>query len=291
MYDAERNMSMADIEYMKMLAEKFEKGEIPFLEEKDQFEFACDQCGKCCRNRSDILLSPLDVYHLSIAKGMTCKQIIEKYGDRYVGSHSNLPVVRLKYREEPNGQTTCYFLGRKDGKFFCRVDEHKPTVCRTYPLGKMQSMKQDEVLKGPVLPRYFLQDEAPHNECIGLKRAHKEHILQTVVDWVGGAYKKSVSDRYSAIFNEFTQAYHKAMNYKKFEKMANPVAFSIYFGVLENAMYADYDDCRDDESFLEKLEFNLAICVDIARRTCEDPNFMLKAIERGFDKHSDKDAI
>ncbi len=282
---------MADIEYMKKLAEKFEKGEIPFLEENDQFEFACDQCGKCCRNRGDILLSPLDVYHLSIAKGMTGRQILEKYGDRYIGSHSNLPVVRLKYREEADGQTTCYFLGRKDGKFFCRVHEHKPTVCRTYPLGKMQSMKQDEELKGPVMPRYFLQEEDPHNDCSGIRRAHREHISQTVVDWVGGVYKKSVADRYSAIFNEFTQNYHKEMNYKKFEKQVNPVVFSIFFGMLENAMYTDYDDCSDDESFLEKLKFNLAICVDLVRRINEDPNFLLDAIERRIGKGSDKNAV
>lgn len=71
----------------------------------------------------------------------------------------------------------------------------------------------------------------------------------------------------------------------------NPVEFSIFFGVLENAMYADYDDCPDDESFLEKLKFNLAICVDLVRRINEDPNFLLDAIERRMSKGSDKDAV
>lgn len=46
---------MPDVEYMKRLAERFERGEVPFLEANDKFEFACDQCGKCCRDRSDKL--------------------------------------------------------------------------------------------------------------------------------------------------------------------------------------------------------------------------------------------
>ena len=282
---------MADIEYMKKLAEQFVKGEIPFLEENDKFEFACDQCGKCCRNRGDILLSPLDIYHLSIAKGMTGREILAKYGDRYIGDHSKLPVVRLKYRQEADGQTTCYFLGRKDGRFFCRVHEHKPTVCRTYPLGKMQSMKKDEVPEGPVYPKYFLQEEDPHGDCTGIRRAHREHITQTVVDWVGGSYKKSVSDRYSVIFNEFTQAYHKEFDYSRFEKRANPVVFNIFFGMLENAMYGDYDDCKDDEEFLQKLQFNLAMCLELVKRTNKNPRFLLDVIERGELRLSSQDAV
>ena len=192
---------------------------------------------------------------------------------------------------EEDGQTTCYFLGRKDGKFFCRVHEHKPTVCRTYPLGKMQSMKKDEVPEGPVYPKYFLQEEDPHSDCTGIRRAHREHITQTVVDWVGGSYKKSVSDRYSVIFNEFTQAYHKEFDYSRFEKRANPVVFNIFFGMLENAMYGDYDDCKDDEEFLQKLQFNLAMCLELVKHTNKNPRFLLDVIERGELRLSGQDAV
>ena len=72
---------MPDVEYMKRLAEKLERGEVPFLGANDTFEFACDQCGKCCRDREDILLSPLDIFHLSKATGKTGKEILEKYGE------------------------------------------------------------------------------------------------------------------------------------------------------------------------------------------------------------------
>lgn len=282
---------MADIEYMKKLAEKFAKGEIPFLEDKDQFEFACDQCGRCCRNRSDILLSPLDVYHLTKAKGMTGQEILAKYGDRYIGEHSKLPVVRLKYRQELDGQTTCYFLGRKDGKCFCRVHEYKPTVCRTYPLGKMQSAKKDASPEEPVYPKYFLQEEDPHSDCIGIKRAHREHVKQTVVDWVGGPRAKAVADRYSVIFNEFTQKYHQVFDYEKFEKNADPVSFKVFFGTLEVAMYADYAGCPNDCDFLQKLQYNLDMCIELAKQTNRNPRYVLDVMERGLIRLSGQDAV
>ena len=31
----------------------------------DTFKFHCDQCGKCCTHRDDIILSPMDVYRNS----------------------------------------------------------------------------------------------------------------------------------------------------------------------------------------------------------------------------------
>jgi len=260
---------MANIEYMQDLAEKFTNDEIPFLKDNDKFEFACEQCGQCCRNRDDILLNPLDVYHLSVAKQMSCKEILAKYGDRYIGSHSNLPVVRLKYRQEDNGQTTCYFLGRKDGKFYCRVQDYKPTVCRTYPLGKVQRFGKDESIK------YFLQDLSDE-KCAVMERAHNEHIQQTVVDWVGGYVKKSVSDRYSEIFNAFAQKYHKALNFKRFKKRATPEAFNLFFTMLENAMYGDFDKCLNDEDFLQKLRMNLEIVLEFAKLVDKNPMYLLE---------------
>ena len=31
----------------------------------DTFRFHCDQCGKCCIDREDILLNPKDVFNIS----------------------------------------------------------------------------------------------------------------------------------------------------------------------------------------------------------------------------------
>ena len=31
----------------------------------DTFEFGCRACGKCCRNRTDIIVSPRDIYNIA----------------------------------------------------------------------------------------------------------------------------------------------------------------------------------------------------------------------------------
>lgn len=268
---------MPDVEYMKRLAEKIEKGEIPFLEENDRFEFACDQCGKCCRDRSDIILSPLDVFHLSKATGMTGKQILDRYGDRYIGPQSSLPIVRLKYREEENGHTTCYFLGKKEGKYYCRVHEHKPTVCRTYPLGKLHAHKKDDE-NVCFKPKYFLQEYDPTSNCSGLKRSRREHIQQTMVDWVGGKEKMEIADKYSEIFYRFTAEYGKELKLEKIKKDASPISFEMFYGVLGRMIYTDYDDCLTDEQFLNKLEFNLGMALTLVKKVSENPNYLLDVI-------------
>lgn len=34
---------------------------LKYLKKDDTFRFGCDCCGKCCRNRSDILLNAYDI--------------------------------------------------------------------------------------------------------------------------------------------------------------------------------------------------------------------------------------
>ncbi len=276
---------MGNMEYLKRLAEKFENDEIPFLEEEDEFEFACDQCGNCCRNRSDILLTPLDIFHLTQALGKTPKEIVLKYGDCYIGDHSRLPIVRLKFREELDGQTTCYFLGRKDGKFYCRVHDKKPGVCRTYPLGKLQAYKVDDTTKSTNGVKYFSQEYDPNGDCIGWHRAHREGIKQKVVDWVGGKEKKTAGDRYSEMFNEFSGKYVKIMNIKKLEKEAHPVVVEALFGIIGQLLYLNYLDCMDEEAFFVRLEENYAKVLELTETVCADPEGIF---ERILKKHSEQ---
>ena len=111
--------------HLEHLVKALEDGTLDFYEEKDEAPIACVQCGECCHNREDILLSPFDLYNLVQATGKDVETILEKYTDMYVGNDSHIPIVRLRYRQEPDGTTTCYFLGRKDGKAYCRVQSHR----------------------------------------------------------------------------------------------------------------------------------------------------------------------
>ena len=282
MYGAERKRKMSSQEYMKKLAEQFDKGEIKFLDGNDEFEFTCDQCGRCCRNREDIIITPFDLYHLVRATGKSAKEVIAKYGNMYVGSNSNLPLIQFRYREEPDGSTTCYFLGRKDGKYICRVHEDKPCVCRTFPLGKMSAYKTSDG-KQDLSPKYFRQEVPARGECPGSDRSRDEHIMQRVVDWVGGEKKKILSDRYSSIFNQFMQDYSKVFNEKTVLKRRKSL-IDIFFNTLGLLMYLAYDFSVDDDSFLDSMEQNLNEAMELTRLMMTDTDAMMNWIISLFDR-------
>ena len=95
----------------------------------EPFRFGCKQCGKCCINREDILLNAQDVYRLSKELDMSPQDMIELYGETYIGENSRIPIVRLR----PRGSVRrCQFL--KERK--CSVHKAKPTVCALFPIGR-----------------------------------------------------------------------------------------------------------------------------------------------------------
>lgn len=107
----------------------------------DPFQFQCIQCGKCCRNREDILLSPQDLFRMARELKISPEQFIRKYGDMYIGRESGIPIVRLR----PLGQMRiCPLL--KNNK--CMVHKVKPVVCAAYPLGRFMKFDADDINTG-----------------------------------------------------------------------------------------------------------------------------------------------
>ena len=187
---ARKGKVMPGQEVLKDLARRFENGTIEFLEENSEFVVGCDQCGECCRNRDDILLSPYDVFHMVKATGMQIVDMLKKYTETYLGPTSNLPIIRVVYRKEPDGSTTCPFLGKKSDKYYCRIHENKPYVCRSYPLGRMTSYSSEKTTDANnVKPRYF-QQPIEGTLCSGMKRAICNNLKHTVCEWVGGKEKR-----------------------------------------------------------------------------------------------------
>lgn len=116
------------------------------LKLEDSFRFHCTQCGQCCRNREDILLSPYDLNRIAHALSVSPKTAIDRYCRVYVGENSRLPVVALR----PLGkQRACPFL--KNNR--CTIHASKPTVCALFPLGRFAAVKEDK----PGETQYFLQ--------------------------------------------------------------------------------------------------------------------------------------
>ena len=65
----------------------------------EKFKFNCTMCGKCCINREDILLNPMDMFHLAKELNMAPQQVMETYCKTYIGSDSRFPIVRMNMLE------------------------------------------------------------------------------------------------------------------------------------------------------------------------------------------------
>lgn len=106
----ERNDRMTK-QHEEELLEMVTNNTINPLQDEDTFIAGCKQCGKCCRNRNDIILNAFDVFHIAQATGKTMREVADKYGESYIGESSGMPLIVLKYRKDSFGDgTTCYFL-------------------------------------------------------------------------------------------------------------------------------------------------------------------------------------
>ncbi len=277
MSGAERKVVMPTQEYLEELKNQLENGGLDYLEENSKFTFDCIQCGQCCRNRDDILLSPHDFFHLVKIKAMDPIEFLKKYTDSYIGSSSNLPIVRIKFREEPNGHNTCPFLGQKDGKHYCRVHEGKPNVCRTYPLGRISGFSTDKDCKDRFLePRYFMQPMNRNEMCQGMRSAVLNHTEQEVLSWVGGREKKDFADRYWYLFSEFTENLSQTINLAELRKLKNEEFIQRFYDMFFGLYYLNYDFSLDDEHFLKRYKENTEGILAYCEICAKHPNGKLK---------------
>ena len=125
---------MPDLEQLKEIAENLDEMR---LGPDDTFRFKCYGCGKCCRDREDILLNPRDLFRLAKHLKLEPNQLIDRYCETYVGPQSLAPLVRLL----PRGKNKiCPLL--KDNR--CSVHASKPIVCALYPLGRIYAAPKDK---------------------------------------------------------------------------------------------------------------------------------------------------
>lgn len=124
----------------------------------DSFRFHCTQCGKCCINREDILLTPLDIFRMTNELKLPIKEFIEQYCELYIGPDSHFPLVRLK----PKGSVKrCPLL--KNCK--CSVHKAKPAMCAMFPIGRAAAFLGDELSSSntPVIEYFYVYPECGDN--------------------------------------------------------------------------------------------------------------------------------
>lgn len=132
----------------------------------DEFKFHCTMCGKCCRDRDDILLSPDDLFRLAVGLDIKPYDVCEKYCHIYIGNNSRLPLIRLR---SIGIDERCPFLcGNR-----CSVNTFKPHVCGLFPLGRLHRFDRG----GDSECKYILQPV----KCGDKRRTH------TVRKWLSDA--------------------------------------------------------------------------------------------------------
>lgn len=194
---------------MKKTIEKNMKCRIDLIDENDKFEFKCTACGKCCSNDTVdmVLLNPMDLYRLSKGTKKDIPTILNEYTDIYIGKNSNFPVVRIKAILDMGKSfmygmeyRVCPFL--KDNK--CSVHDHKPSICKLYPLGRFSSRTIDKNEKSMA---YFLLKD----NCGGKGEYHN------LDNWVKNRHE---DERLLSEMSDFFNELHKVMDLKKVSEIA-----------------------------------------------------------------------
>ncbi len=188
----------------------------------DTFEFECRQCGQCCHNRDDLILTAYDIFRIAKHLDVAPLGIIEKYCESYIGDESRIPVVRAKPKQHDG---VCPFL--RKGK--CSIHAVKPVICAVFPLGRAYTSENEEL--------YFYQ-KVP---C-GDKNTH------TVREWIrefGIPEEDSIGRMWSESIIWLAQYMQKVKHFKK-------DTLNLVWNAIFHQLYLNYDIQRPFEDQLKE---------------------------------------
>jgi Fe-S-cluster containining protein len=220
--------------------DEIENGTIKKIKKEDNFTFGCDSCGKCCRNREDIILSPHDIFRLLKHLNISDKEFMDKYVAFNIGPHSGWTILTLKYKQKFDGSTFCPFLKAHEDKFICNVHAAKPYVCVAYPLGRMT--KFDVETKKHSEIEYILQPI----DCGTKDEEHK------AIDWLRNEENEE-SEAFFKRYNDLMQEVREVFDLNKLRESKNIGEDSkrLFYTTFLSILYLNYDL---EKSFLEQFE-------------------------------------
>ena len=100
--------------------------ELEVLNLKSKIHINCEICDKCCVNRGDLKITPINVLEISKFWKIEPKAFIEKYT---TPSDENTPELLLKATGE---KKRCIFNNEQTNK--CMIQKVKPMQCVVFPL-------------------------------------------------------------------------------------------------------------------------------------------------------------
>ena len=203
----------------------------------DTFKFHCDQCGKCCTHREDIILSPMDIFKMAKELKMTPVEFYHEYCVFNIGEHTRMPIVRLASEGK---DTHCVLL--KNHR--CSVHKVKPAVCAMFPLGRYMSFEKDDYNAEAIdtsKVKYLLQPP----ECGDESETH------TVREWLSGFDIKLEDEA----FVQWQKAISRfSSKLKELEKKQDMLTMMEIWFVVRVSLYLQYDTSKD---FLPQFNYNV----------------------------------
>ena len=203
----------------------------------DTFKFHCDQCGKCCTHREDIILSPMDIFKMAKELKMTPVEFYNEYCVFNIGEHTRMPIVRLASEGK---DTHCVLLKNH----LCSVHKVKPAVCAMFPLGRYMSFEKDDYNAESIdtsKVKYLLQPP----ECGDESETH------TVREWLSGFDIKLEDEA----FVQWQKAISRFSNkFKELEKKQDMLTMMEIWFVVRVSLYLQYDTSKD---FLPQFNYNV----------------------------------
>ena len=203
----------------------------------DTFKVHCDQCGKCCTHREDIILSPMDIYKMAKELKMTPVEFYHEYCVFNIGEHTRMPIVRLASEGK---DTHCILL--KNHR--CSVHKVKPAVCAMFPLGRYISIEKDDYNAESIdtsKVKYLLQPL----ECGDESETH------TVREWLSGFDIKLEDEA----FVQWQKAISRFSNkFKELEKKQDMLTMMEIWFVVRVSLYLQYDTSME---FLPQFNYNV----------------------------------
>jgi hypothetical protein len=93
--------------------------------------FRCQRCGKCCKSEfgdNTVTIFPSEIRTIMKATGLEWLDVVRPNESQDMDDNGQYHTFEWALRRKSNGE--CRFL--EDGK--CVVYEHRPFICRTYPM-------------------------------------------------------------------------------------------------------------------------------------------------------------
>ncbi|MBQ5865783.1 MAG: YkgJ family cysteine cluster protein, partial [Oscillospiraceae bacterium] len=202
----------------------------------DTFKFHCDQCGKCCIHRDDIILSPMDIFKMAKELKISPVDFYHQYCVFHIGDNSRIPIIRLASEGNDNH---CVLLKNRR----CSVHKVKPAVCGMFPLGRYMSFEKDDYNAESIdtsKVKYLLQPP----ECGDESETH------TVREWLSGFDIKLEDEA----FVQWQKAISRfSSKFKELEKKQDMLTMMEIWFVVRVVLYLQYDTSKD---FLQQFQYN-----------------------------------